>query len=80
VAASLQRYLIVAILSVVPDRQRTLRELEVGRTLLQQEDGSWVIKHSAADYKTGKQYGGAPGGMHVLPDLLVSFTAVRFKL
>jgi hypothetical protein len=60
VAASLQRYLIVAILSVVPDRQRTLRELEVGRTLLQQENGSWAIKHSAADYKTGKQYGDRP--------------------
>jgi hypothetical protein len=60
VAASLQRYLIVAILSVVPDRQRTLRELEVGRTLLKQEDGSWVIKHTAGDYKTGKQYGDRP--------------------
>ncbi|WIA30518.1 hypothetical protein OEZ86_000602 [Tetradesmus obliquus] len=60
VAISLQRYLIVAILSVVPDRQRTLRELEVGRTLLQQADGSWVIKHAAADYKTGKQYGDRP--------------------
>jgi hypothetical protein len=60
VAASLQRYLIVAILSVVPDRQRTLRELEVGRTLLQQDDGNWVIKHAAADYKTGKKYGDRP--------------------
>ncbi|KAF6259555.1 hypothetical protein COO60DRAFT_994648 [Scenedesmus sp. NREL 46B-D3] len=60
VAASLQRYLIVAILSVVPDRQRTLRELEVGRTLLKQNDGSWFIKHSAADYKTGKKYGDRP--------------------
>jgi hypothetical protein len=60
VAASLQRYLIVAILSVVPDRQRTLRELEVGRTLLKQEDGSWVIKHAASDYKTGKKYGDRP--------------------
>jgi hypothetical protein len=59
VAASLQRYLIVAILSVVPDRQRTLRELEVGRTLLQQ-DGSWIIKHAAGDYKTGKKYGDRP--------------------
>ena len=34
------------------DRQRTLRELEVGRTLV--KDGSrWVIKHTSADYKTG---------------------------
>jgi hypothetical protein len=61
VAASLQRYLVAAILSVVPDRQRTLRELEVGRTLVQREaDGAWVIKHGAADYKTGKQYGDRP--------------------
>jgi hypothetical protein len=34
VAWSLQRYLIFAILACVPDRQRTLRELEVGRTLV----------------------------------------------
>jgi hypothetical protein len=61
VAASLQRYLVAAILSVVPDRQRTLRELEVGRTLVRREaDGAWVIKHGAADYKTGKQYGDRP--------------------
>eukprot|EP00879_Flechtneria_rotunda_P019576 GHRR01020568.1.p1 GENE.GHRR01020568.1~~GHRR01020568.1.p1 ORF type:complete len:296 (+),score=81.05 GHRR01020568.1:1616-2503(+) len=60
VAASLQCYLIVAILSVVPDRQRTLRELELGRTLLQQPDGTWVIKHGPGDYKTGKKYGDRP--------------------
>jgi hypothetical protein len=61
VAASLQRYLVVAILSVVPDRQRTLRELEVGRTLLRREaDGAWIIKHGPADYKTGKRYGDRP--------------------
>ena len=34
VAWSVQRYLIFAILACVPDRQRTLRELEVGRTLV----------------------------------------------
>jgi hypothetical protein len=41
VARSLQTYLIFAILSVVPDRQRTLRELELGRTLVREGD-RWV--------------------------------------
>lgn len=36
VAWSLQKYLIFAILSCVPDRQRTLRELELGRTLFKE--------------------------------------------
>ena len=34
----LQKYLIFAILSCVPDRQRTLRELELGRTLVKDGD------------------------------------------
>ncbi len=33
-----QKYLIFAILSCVPDRQRTLRELELGRTLVKDGD------------------------------------------
>ena len=37
-SAGLQKYLIFAILSCVPDRQRTLRELEVGRTLIKDGD------------------------------------------
>ena len=37
-AWSLQKYLIFAILSCVPDRQRTLRELELGRTLFKEGD------------------------------------------
>jgi hypothetical protein len=36
VASSLQRYLIFAILACVPDRQRTLRELRVGHTLVKE--------------------------------------------
>ena len=35
------------------DRQRTLRELEVGRTLVK-AGGVWSVRHGAADYKTGK--------------------------
>jgi hypothetical protein len=42
VALCLQRYLVFAILGCVPDRQRTLRELEVGRTLV--KDGErWAL-------------------------------------
>lgn len=36
VAWSLQTYLIFAILSSVPDRQRTLRELQLGKTLVKE--------------------------------------------
>eukprot|EP00884_Botryococcus_braunii_P009276 jgi/Botrbrau1/1834/Bobra.146_1s0029.2 len=56
VAWSLQRFLIFAILTSVPDRQRTLRELEVGRTLFK-EGERWLIRHRASDYKTGRVYG-----------------------
>ncbi|KAI3437936.1 hypothetical protein D9Q98_000380 [Chlorella vulgaris] len=60
IACSLQRYLIFSILSCVPDRQRTLRELEVGRTLVRDREQRWIIKHSADDYKTGRSYGERP--------------------
>ena len=39
VAWSLQRYLIFGVLSCVPDRQRTIRELEIGRTLFKEPAG-----------------------------------------
>lgn len=61
VAEAYQRYLILAILASVPDRQRTIRELEVGRTLIKDTDsGCWVVKHGPGDYKTGKHYGERP--------------------
>lgn len=60
VAWSLQRYLIFAILASVPDRQRTLRELAMGKTLVKDGEGRWVIKHGSGDYKTGKVYGERP--------------------
>ena len=59
VAWALQKYLMFAILACVPDRQRTLRELELGRTLFY-ENGKWVIRHGAGDYKTGRVYGTRP--------------------
>ena len=59
VAWSVQKYLIFGILSCVPDRQRTLRELRIGRTLFKEGD-KWVIRHGPNDYKTGKDYGVRP--------------------
>ena len=53
------------------DRQRTLRELEVGRTLFK-EGGRWVIKHQAGDYKTGRAYGQRPPMIiapHIYPEV-----------
>ena len=40
--------------------QRTLRELEVGRTLVRDREGRWVIRQGAGDYKTGRAYGERP--------------------
>ena len=60
IATAFQRYLILAIFASVPDRQRTIRELEIGRTLIKDGDGCWAIKHGPDDYKTGKTYGDRP--------------------
>ena len=59
VAWSVQKYLIFGILSCVPDRQRTIRELKIGKTLFKEGD-KWVIRHGPGDYKTGKDYGVRP--------------------
>lgn len=56
IAWSLQKYLIFAILSCIPDRQRTIRELKIDRTLFK-EGNKYVIRHRPEDYKTGKSYG-----------------------
>lgn len=69
VAWALQRYLIFAILACVPDRQRTIRELRVGSTLVKSEDdGRWYIRHGPSDYKTGRVYGPRPA-LLVSPNL-----------
>ena len=69
IAAAYQRYLILAILANVPDRQRTIRELELGRTFVKSEESScWAIKHGPEDYKTGKSYGERPP-MHLAKEL-----------
>ena len=41
-------------------RQRTLRELRLGSTLIKDEAGRWIIRHGPKDYKTGKTYGERP--------------------
>lgn len=56
IAISYQKYLILQIFAGVPDRQRTIRELELGRTFVKDDD-CWAIRHGADDYKTGKVYG-----------------------
>lgn len=82
VAWSIQRYLIFAILASVPDRQRTIRELEVGRTLVS-EDGRWVIRHGPGDYKTGRSYGERPPlvlNSRIYPELEAFITTWRSEL
>jgi hypothetical protein len=61
IARSIQLYLMFAVLACIPDRQRTLRELELNRTLFYDSSTkTWFIKHNAADYKTGNVYGTRP--------------------
>ena len=61
IATKFQAYLILAFFSCVPDRQRTFRELEIGRSFLRDDKNNcWIIKHGPDDYKTGKTYGDRP--------------------
>ncbi|MEG5175678.1 site-specific integrase [Microcoleus sp. B3-D7] len=55
IAKSHQIALIFMLLSAFPDRSRTLRELELGRTLFNR-DGKWFIEHAASDFKTGDSF------------------------
>lgn len=59
IATFYQYYLILAFFSCVPDRQRTIRELQVGKSFVKEQD-RWVIKHGPDDYKTGRTYGDRP--------------------
>jgi integrase len=61
IAEAYQRYLILAFFANIPDRQRTMRELEIEKTLVKDEQtGCWTVKHGPDDYKTGKSYGERP--------------------
>jgi len=74
VADAFQRWLILAIFANIPDRQRTIREMEIGRTLVKDysnDEGigySWIVKHGPEDYKTGSSYGERPA-MQLSPEL-----------
>jgi hypothetical protein len=59
IAQNFQRYIVLALFATVPDRQRTFRELELGKTFFREQQG-WVIKHGPEDYKTGSSYGDRP--------------------
>jgi hypothetical protein len=69
ITESYQVYLILAFFANIPDRQRTIRELEIDRTFVKDEELScWTIKHGPDDYKTGKSYGERPA-MHLTQDM-----------
>ncbi|MEP0873657.1 site-specific integrase [Trichocoleus desertorum AS-A10] len=51
-----QRYLIIAILTYCPVRQREIRELELGRTLFREAEG-YRVKLGPEDHKTGSKTG-----------------------
>lgn len=55
IAQSHQVALICLLFSAFPDRSRTIRELEVGRTLVNR-DGKWFVEHTAEDFKTGSSF------------------------
>jgi len=63
IATLFQQYLILSFFACVPDRQRTFRELELGRNFIRVDEDNlplWIIKHTADDYKTGSTYGERP--------------------
>jgi site-specific recombinase XerC len=55
IAASIQRYLIFAFFSAIPVRPRTVRELELGRTLVKRDE-VWYLELGPEDFKTGEAY------------------------
>ncbi|MEG4280526.1 site-specific integrase [Microcoleus sp. MON1_C1] len=55
IAQSYQMAVIFMLLSVFPDRGRTLTELELGRTLFKRDD-KWFVEHNAGDFKTGDSF------------------------
>lgn len=61
IATYFQYYLVLSFFACVPDRQRTVRELQLGKSFVKDEQQNlWVIKHGPDDYKTGKTYGDRP--------------------
>lgn len=70
IAKKFQAYLVLAFFASVPDRQRTFRELELGRSFVKDKTSNlWTIRHGPDDYKTGKTYGDRPP-LVIAPDLV----------
>jgi integrase len=67
IMSSWQRYLIIAILTYCPIRQREIRELELGVTLFRESDG-YVIRLLPAQHKIGSRTG--KEREFLLPDIL----------
>lgn len=55
IATSIQRYLIFAFFSAIPVRPRTVRELELGRTLVKRDE-LWYLELGPEDFKTRETY------------------------
>ena len=60
IAILYQTYIALSLLSCVPDRQRTFRELRIDETFIKETEiinnkiiSYWCIKHGPDDYKTG---------------------------
>eukprot|EP00984_Skeletonema_dohrnii_P002129 scaffold724_cov107-Skeletonema_dohrnii-CCMP3373.AAC.5 len=73
IATTFQHYLILSFFACVPDRQRTFRELQLNKNFMRVDgesngENTWVIRHSADDYKTGATYGERPP-LPLLPSL-----------
>ena len=73
IATTFQHYLILSFFACVPDRQRTFRELQLDKNFMRVDgesngEDTWVIRHSADDYKTGATYGERPP-LPLLPSL-----------
>jgi hypothetical protein len=62
VAVKYQTYLLLAFFANIPDRQRTFRELVIGKNFYRSEEipCNYFVKHGPDDYKTGKTYGNRP--------------------
>ena len=56
VAWSLQRFLVFGVLSCVPDRQRTIRELEIGRTLFKEHKEDGGTERNASSRERSEHY------------------------
>jgi hypothetical protein len=55
IATSIQRYLIFAFFSAIPERPRTVRELELGHALVKRDE-VWYLELGPEDFKTGATY------------------------